>query len=185
MRKILNSTLWVSLLLFGCIGTGSAQTAPYGLILGPNDGEKRYYPDAKEAIIIKIDPVNGGSRHIVLETFVLGIGEHIPVHRHLYVDEILMVQHGTAAIYLAGRRQRISDGAAAYFPADTWMGVQNVGKTPLSMVAIFSAPGFEQRQRLVTVAVPGEKLNLTAAERAALDKRYGVEYRDDIPIEKP
>ena len=156
-----------------------------GLILGPNDGQKRYYPDAQEAIIIKIDPVKAGSRHMVLETFVLGIDEHIPVHRHFHVDEILMVQHGTGAVYLAGRRQRASDGAIVFVPADTWIGIKNVGTTPLSMVSVFSAPGFEQRQRLVTVAVPGEKLNLTPAERAALDKRYGVEYRDDIPIVEP
>ena len=122
---------------------------------------------------------------MVLETFVLGIDEYIPVHRHLHVDEILMVQHGTVAVYLGGRRQRASDGATIYAPADTWMGFKNVGGKPLSMVAIFSAPGFEQRQRLVTVAAPGEKLNLTSAERAALDKRYGVEYRDDIPIVLP
>jgi len=185
MRRILSSTFWASLLLFVSVCTGSTQTAPRGLILGPNDGEKRYYPDAKEAIVIKIDPVHGGSQHIVLETFVLGINEYIPVHRHLYIDEILMVQHGTAAIYLAGRRERVSDGATAYFPANTWMGVKNVGTTPLSMVAIFSAPGFEQRQRLVTVTVPGGKLNLTPAERAAINKRYGVEYNEEIPIVKP
>jgi quercetin dioxygenase-like cupin family protein len=175
------SPLVVTLLY--CVALG--QTAPRGLVLGPDDGEKRYYPGAKEAIVIKVDPVNGGSKHMVLESALLGVGEYIPVHRHLYVDEILFVHRGNGAVYLAGRRAQAQEGSTIFIPADTWIGLKNTGTTPLSVVAIFSAPGFEQRQRLVTVGVPGAKLTLSDAQLARINNQYGVEYRYDIPVVLP
>jgi quercetin dioxygenase-like cupin family protein len=175
------------LLGFLCLATvaSDAQT-PRGLILGPSDGEKRYYPGAGEAIILKVDPVNGASRHLVMETGTLQHGERIPVHRHLHVEEILYVQHGHVAVYLDGRRAGASDGFIIFIPESTWIGVQNVGSDPAKFIGVFNEPGFEQRQRLVTSTKSGGAGPvLSSKQMDALDEKYGVEYRPDVQIVLP
>ncbi|MGA8142612.1 MAG: hypothetical protein WB987_01850 [Candidatus Acidiferrales bacterium] len=38
-------------------------------------------------------------------------------------------------------------GATAFISADTWVSVDNVGNEGVSLVAVFSAPGFEDFMR--------------------------------------
>src|SRR5229473_7906995 len=95
----------------GCVATPSApsatsavQTTP--LILEKNEGERRVvrgwpgHPDPGETFILKVDPKNGGSSHLVLLTADLAPGKEIVAHKHPHADEILFLQTGTARVHV-------------------------------------------------------------------------------------
>jgi hypothetical protein len=68
------------------------------LILEKNEGERRVvrgwpgHPDPGETFILKVDPKNGGSSHLVLLTADLAPGGEIVAHKHPEADEILFLQ---------------------------------------------------------------------------------------------
>src|SRR5713226_211382 len=85
------------------------------LILEKNEGEHRVRrprgtPIAGLPFIIKVDRKNGGSQQMWLGTEEIKPGAQIPRHQHLGQDEILILQTGTAHVWLgdqgAGRACR-------------------------------------------------------------------------------
>jgi hypothetical protein len=66
--------------------TNMAQTLP--LVLERDEGERRVvrgwpgHPDPRETFILKVDPQNGGSSHLVVMTANLAPGKEIVAHRH-------------------------------------------------------------------------------------------------------
>ena len=59
-----------------------------------------------------------------------------------------------------------------FIPRDTWIGAENIGKEPISLVAVFSAPGFEEWLRAISVT-EGEKIApLSQAEVERLRKLH-------------
>src|SRR5277367_133843 len=98
-----------AVLVFGCTARHSspksqpanvATSTP--LILEKEEGERRVvrgwpgHPDPGEAFVLKVDPKNGGSPHLVFFTADLAPGGAIHAHRHPGADEILFLQSGTA-----------------------------------------------------------------------------------------
>src|SRR2546422_756185 len=63
------------------------------LILEKNEGERRVvrgwpgHPDPGETFILKVDPKNGGSSHLVLLTADLAPGKEIVAHKHPRSEE--------------------------------------------------------------------------------------------------
>src|SRR5882724_5403150 len=55
---------------------------------------------ASSQFMLKVSPKNNGSRHLVAGTEVLAPGATLPKHRHLVQDEILLIQSGTAHVWL-------------------------------------------------------------------------------------
>src|SRR5712692_3948245 len=111
----------------GCVATPSApsatsavQTTP--LILEKNEGERRVvrgwpgHPDPGETFILKVDPKNGGSSHLVFGTEDLPAGETIPAHRHPGSDEILFLQTGTARVQLGDSVREVHAGSTVFIP---------------------------------------------------------------------
>jgi hypothetical protein len=102
-----------AVLAFGCAATpltpapqSTSATKPTPLILEKNEGERRVvrgwpgHPDPGETFILKVDPKNGGSSHLVFMTGDLAPGGEIVAHRHPDADEILFLQTGTARVHL-------------------------------------------------------------------------------------
>lgn len=64
-----------------------------------------------DAVLIKMDPINAGSRRMVPGATDLPPGDAIGVHRHLHEGEIIVITRGTARVKLgretvtAGRRR--------------------------------------------------------------------------------
>src|SRR5277367_3004882 len=94
-----------AVLMCGCTATRSTSksqaanlTASTPLILEKNEGERRVvrgwpgHPDPGEAFILKVDPKNGGSSHLVLITASILPGKKIDTHRHPEADEILFLE---------------------------------------------------------------------------------------------
>jgi quercetin dioxygenase-like cupin family protein len=160
---------------------------PTPLILEKNEGERRVvrgwpgHPDPGETFILKVDPKNGGSLHLVLLTADIKPGGAIDAHRHPGSDEILYLVNGTARVHLGDAVRVEYSGATVFIPANTWISVDNIGSEVMSTVAIFSTPGFEEFMR-DTSAREGEKnVPLTEAENAAIEKMHSHDVIYKVP----
>jgi quercetin dioxygenase-like cupin family protein len=160
------------------VAKSTGATKPTPLILERNEGERRVlrgwpgHPDPGETFILKVDPENGGSSHLVFMTANIRPGGAIHAHRHPGSDEILYLENGTARVHLGDAVRVVHGGATVYIPANTWISVDNIGSDAMRWVAVFSAPGFEDFMR-ATSAREGEKnIPLTEAENAAIEKMH-------------
>jgi quercetin dioxygenase-like cupin family protein len=148
------------------------------LILEKNEGERRVvrgwpgHPDPRENFIIKVDPKSGGSSHMVFFTADIAPGGAIHVHRHPNADEIIYLESGTARVHLGNTVRDVHAGATVFIPAGTWIAAENTGSEPISMFAVFSAPGFEEFMRAGSVREGEKNVPLTEAENDEIEKAH-------------
>ncbi len=142
------------------------------LILEKNEGElrtRRIHTDkstvAASQFLLKVSPKNNGSQHLVLGTEELLPDARIPKHKHLIQDEILLIQTGTAHVWLGDRESDIHAGGIVFIPSDTWISLKNTGTEPLSLVFVFSAPGFEETMRCNSVPANEKPTPLTPEQQ--------------------
>jgi quercetin dioxygenase-like cupin family protein len=148
------------------------------LILEKNEGERRVWRPVEGLegqpglFILKVDPRNGGSAHLVLGTEDLLPGGKIDRHRHPGSDEILYLQNGTARVTLGDMVREVHGGATVFIPANTRIAVTNIGRDAISMVFVFSAPGFEEFMRAESVR-EGQRLTpISKAEDDEITKKH-------------
>jgi hypothetical protein len=72
-------------------------TPPRPAVIPADAGEKRFLRGGTAPLLIKVDPINTGSRHMVLGSSDLPPGDAIGVHRHLEEDEIIVTTRGRRA----------------------------------------------------------------------------------------
>jgi quercetin dioxygenase-like cupin family protein len=162
--------------LSGAANSAGATAKP--LMLEKDEGERRIvrphpgYPDAKETFILKIDPKNGGSSHLVFFTASIAAGGEIEAHRHPEADEILYMQSGTARVHMGDAVRDMHAGATIFIPANTWISVNNIGSDAVNLACIFSAPGFEDLMRAVSVREGEKNVPLSEAENAEVLKQH-------------
>ena len=124
--------LSLSTILFGAYGvapnvahpqsTSDNKTTP--LILEKSEGEHRVrkpreIPTPTGTFTIKVDRKNGGSQKMWLGTEEIPPGGIIPKHKHLGQDEILLIQTGSAHIWLGTQERDVHGGAIVFIPSDT------------------------------------------------------------------
>jgi len=186
--------IWALLVCSGAAGPAAtnSQTAKPGatpLILGKHEGERRVWRPLEGAsgwlgqpglFILKVDPHNGGSSHLVFGTEDLPPGARIDAHRHPGADEILFLQNGVARVSLGDTVREVQGGATVFIPANTWIAVDNIGTEPIGLVFVFSAPGFEEYMRAESVREGESVTPLSRAQDAAIMKQYAqaVIYRE-------
>src|ERR1700683_3325160 len=104
----------------GSTSQAASVTKATPLILEKNEGERRVvrgwpgHPDPGETFILKVDPKNGGSSHLIFLTASLAPGKEIVSHRHPNADEILFLQTGTARVHL-GESVRVVHAGSTVF----------------------------------------------------------------------
>jgi quercetin dioxygenase-like cupin family protein len=156
----------------------AADTKPTPLILEQNEGEKRIirgwpgHPDPGESIVLKVDPKNGGSAHLVFITGDLAPGGELHTHRHPGADEILFLETGTARVHDGDAERVVHAGATVFIPTGTWISLSNIGKEHIRMIAVFSAPGFEEFMREVSVREGEKNVPMSDAENAAAEQKH-------------
>jgi quercetin dioxygenase-like cupin family protein len=163
--------------------SNAPSTAP--LILEKDEGERRImrgwpgHPEPGENFILKVDPKNGGSSHLVFVTADLAPGGEIAAHKHPRADEILFLQSGTARVHLGDVVRVVHSGATVFIPSGTWISVSNIGKDNIILTVTFSAPGFEEFMRAGSVREGEKNLPLSPAEDAEIQKQHAhdVIYR--------
>jgi quercetin dioxygenase-like cupin family protein len=139
-------------------GVRTPDTSARPLMLDSDEGElrtRRTHTDssspASSQFILKVSPKNNGSQHLVAGTEVLAPGATLPKHRHLIQDEILLIQSGTAHVWLGDEERDLHAGGLVFIPANTWISGKNIGTTPIALTFVFSAPGFEETMRCNSV----------------------------------
>ena len=156
--------------------TNVTKTTP--LIIEKNEGERRTWrgwPGHRApgpTFVLKVDPKNGGSSHLVFLTEELAPGEGIDAHKHPGSDEILFLQSGTARVHLGGSVREVHAGSTVFIPADTWISVSNIGSNVISLVGVFSAPGFEDFMRAESVREGEKNVPLSKAEDDEIQRKH-------------
>ena len=188
MKKII---LLVAVTLLAAIGCGYAQSqGGKTLVLEKNEGETRVrrprgsLPTPSQEFILKVTPENSGSKHLVLGTEEIPPGGVIPRHKHLDQDEILLIHTGTAHVTLNDKEYDVHAGGTVYFPAQTWVGLKNTGTDNISLVFVFSAPGFEKNMRCGSVLAGQTAPPINSDELKACAHEGDVEYEAFAPAGK-
>lgn len=163
---VLASGYWIP--RTGAVAQSVSNTGTTPLILEKADGEHRVrrpreIPVPTGAFTIKVDPLNGGSKNLVLGTEILAPGGTIPRHKHTGQDEIVLIETGTAHVWLGEKEQQVHAGAVVFIPADTWISIKNSGSENVNLAFVFSAPGFETYLRCTSVR-EGEKTSQMTSE---------------------
>jgi quercetin dioxygenase-like cupin family protein len=181
-RRIVLTCIAVAAVLVGSVNFAHSQTAPNSasvteerprpLILEKNEGElrtRRIHTDKSgvpaSQFLLKVSPKNNGSQHLVLGTEELLPNARISKHKHLIQDEILLIESGTAHVWLGEQESDVHAGAMVFIPSDTWISLKNTGSSPVSVVFIFSAPGFEETMRCNSVPANEKPTSLTSEQR--------------------
>jgi len=156
--------LGMTTILFGAYGIAlkdghppsAADTRTTPLILEKNEGEHRVRrpretPVPTGPFTIKIDRKNGGSQKMFVGTEEIPAGGIIPRHKHLGQDEILLIQTGSAHVWLGTQERDVHAGAIVFIPSDTWISLKNTGSEIINLVFVFSDPGFDEFMRCTSV----------------------------------
>ncbi|MGZ4867320.1 MAG: cupin domain-containing protein [Candidatus Angelobacter sp.] len=92
------------------------------LLLERNEGElriRRIHTDASmpaaSQFMLKVSPKNNGSQHLVLGIEELAPGAALPKHKHLIQDEIVLIQSGTAHVWLGDQEGDVHAGRACVY----------------------------------------------------------------------
>jgi gentisate 1,2-dioxygenase len=105
-------------------------------------------------------------------------GASIPTHKHVEQDEIVLIEKGTVHAQVGGQERDLHAGGMVFIPQHTWVSLKNTGTEPASMVAIFSAPGFEDHLRCESVPAGEKPTTLSRAEENVCDRLGHVVYHD-------
>jgi oxalate decarboxylase/phosphoglucose isomerase-like protein (cupin superfamily) len=65
---------------------------------------------------------------------------------------MLLIQTGSAHVWLGTQERDVHAGAIVFIPSDTWISVKNTGKETINLAFIFSDPGFDEFMRCTSVA---------------------------------
>ncbi len=182
---VIATVLFMAALVVGArwtvLAIPSVEIKPTPLILEKNEGEQRERRPREGAIAsvpftIKVDRKNGGSQHMWLGTEEIVPGGRIPRHQHLGQDEILLIETGTAHVWLGNQERDVHAGAVVFIPSETWISLKNIGNDPITLAFVFSAPGFDDYLRC-TSAAAGERLPaMTIPEVKACQEKGHVHY---------
>jgi quercetin dioxygenase-like cupin family protein len=165
------------------VSTSPSELGGKPLLLERNEGEQRLWrPEPGEVdpggFILKVTPKSNGSQHLVLVTEDMPPGAAIPTHKHLEQDEVVLIEKGTIHAHVGDQERDLHAGGMVFIPAHTWVSLKNIGTETASIVAIFSAPGFEDHLRCESVPANEKPTTISQAEENACDHLGHAVYRE-------
>jgi quercetin dioxygenase-like cupin family protein len=119
-----------------------------------------------------VDEQNGGAKDFVVLTEDVPPGQTISPHRHPHSEEILFIHAGTGTAWLDGKEAKLGPGTIIFMPPNTGVRLTNDGDKPISLVAIFSRPGFDKYLRDISVPASETARPLTVEELTAIRARH-------------
>jgi mannose-6-phosphate isomerase-like protein (cupin superfamily) len=138
-----------------------ADRADTGVILRPADGERVPPFQDGRTMLLKIGPTLTSSQELFIAVEEMPPGTAIPLHRHERHEEALYLHRGQVTVTLGTRRVVAEAGTFVYIPAATWIGVENTGGAPASVVGIFAEGAVEPCfRRLVQRPSPADSVRL-------------------------
>ena len=151
--------------------TATAAANSTGLVLQAEEGE-RMTRRWGLPMTIKIDPVNGGSKRLLVGTEDLPPGQSIPIHKHSHCDEVVIVLKGSGTAILGDKRRDVGPGSILYIPEEEWVGLENTGQETIRVVFIFSELGFDDYLRATSVPEGNEVIPFTSQELARIREKF-------------
>jgi len=191
MSRLGLQMLSLSTILFGAYGialnvahpqsTSDNKTTP--IILEKSEGEHRVrkpreIPTPTGPFTIKVDRKNGGSQKMWLGTEEIPPGGIIPKHKHLGQDEILLIQTGSAHVWLGRQERDVHGGAIVFIPSDTWVSLKNTGNENINLAFVFSDPGFDEFMRCTSVP-----LGDPSSEKLSRDELKDCQHKGHVVYE--
>jgi quercetin dioxygenase-like cupin family protein len=138
-----------------------ANVADSGVILRPAEGERVPPFQDGRTMLLKIGPTLTNSQELFIASEEMPPGTAIPLHRHERHEEALYIHRGQVTVTLGARREVAEAGTFVYIPAATWIGVENTGGAPASVVGIFADGAVEPCfRRLVQRPTPADSVRL-------------------------
>ena len=168
------------------VSASASEAAAKPLLLEKNEGEARIWRDPPPGeFMLKVTPQNNGSHHLVFGTEDMHPGDEIPLHKHLGQDESVYVEAGTVHVHLGDQERDLHAGGTVFIPAHTWVSIKVLGNDTASIAFVFSAPGFENHLRCVSVPANEKPTPTTLEERKKCDHEGHVIYKEDEQSPKP
>lgn len=130
---------------------------PKPMVLQKNEGELRTrrpregVSSPASEFLLKIGPKTSGSKHLLLFTEEIPPGAAIPRHKHHGEEEILLIETGTAHVWLGDKEYDTQPGTLVFIPAETWISLKNTGKENIHLVSVWNEPAFEEMLRCGSV----------------------------------
>jgi quercetin dioxygenase-like cupin family protein len=115
--------------------------------------------------VLKISPANNGSEHLVVGSEDLVPGAVIGQHKHLGMEEVVLVHAGSVHATVGEVEGDVNAGGLIFIPSDTWVTIKNISDGPTNIVFIFSHPGFDDYMRCVSVSPEDKNVSLSRQER--------------------
>jgi mannose-6-phosphate isomerase-like protein (cupin superfamily) len=84
----------------------------------------------------------------LVSTFVIFIKEHVPLHKHQYHSENVVILEGEGIITLGSITKEIRAGDIIFIPADTFHEVNVTSEKPMKVISI-QAPEFDGTDRIL------------------------------------
>jgi oxalate decarboxylase/phosphoglucose isomerase-like protein (cupin superfamily) len=81
-------------------------------------------------------------------------------------------------VHVGDQERDLHSGGMVFIPQRTWVSLENTGTKPASIVAIFSAPGFEDHLRCESVLAGEKPTIISRAEENECDRLGHAVYRD-------
>lgn len=126
-------------------------------VLQKNEGEPRTrrpregVASPSSDFLLKIGPKTNGSKHLLVFTEEMPPGAAIPRHKHNGEDEIILIQTGSAHVWLGDKEYDAQPGALVFIPSGTWISLKNTSKENVGLVSVWNEPGFEEMLRCGSV----------------------------------
>ena len=165
-------------------GNANQKIQSVPLILEKFEGERRVHRPAGNKMgaapfTLKVDPKNGGAQHFVMFTEDLAPGGSIPVHKHPGAEEIVILESGASRVHLGNTVRDVGPGTTVFIPPDTWVSIDNIGTESVSLIAIFSEPGFEEYMRAISVreGEANSPLSKTELDAVRAQHSHAATYR--------
>lgn len=147
-----------------------------GILVNEEEGEAILMRDGTAIVRIKISKAQGAqSISFLSESFLPG--DALPIHKHLYEDELIFLHNGSGIFTLGEKQYPISAGAVALVPKGIWHGLQNSGNENIEMRFAYTPSGFEGFFREVGTPVGQPFVHRSMEERKAIAKKWGMIYR--------
>jgi mannose-6-phosphate isomerase-like protein (cupin superfamily) len=133
--------------------TSTAETSVEPTVLQKNEGEYRVrrpregVSSPSSEFLLKIGPKTSGSKHLLAFTEEIPPGGAIPKHRHHGEEEILLIETGSAHVWLGDKEYDAHPGAIVFIPAETWISLKNTSKENINLFSVWNEPGFEEMLR--------------------------------------
>lgn len=147
-----------------------------GIVKNPNEGET-YWVRENTPITFKVSKSVDGVDSISICTEEMIPGSAIPIHKHLYNDEIFFFHKGSGNFILDDKEFSVTEGSTAFVSRGVWHGLKNTGNEPMILTFSFSPAGFEDFFKGIGTpkgtpfkAKPQEEINLLA-------KKYGMVFK--------